>query len=621
MSLKPRITRNNLKNIFVPPNKRRKSISLHTFKEWGDLDRSACTCQCIYTNIKSYILYAAKTSGKRCMTVFDVVTDINTFLILWKDDYAAYWACFLLSSILLPYIVFWASSHNFENACRAHSLFQRKNPKNCCEKFTRIYYCLSAMPIIGVFISMLTIIVWWFTEIFLGLFRPSLHKKYVENMAKRENAKFTGRDIFEENEKTQQLFRSIPLIPSVKSARFLTIIELFFESIPQCLLQIYIYVLGTSSYFTFEDVMLSVTASILNIIMNANSITKDAHSVGMNVFDYVVYFMGDRVASMLSTMVPVSKVLISSKRHVCNLTGFTNMYQTDACEKLSTLIQKNDKCPKNLKTIILPSLKTFILKRHLIQLTQLLAMTRYKKNIHITMLSSFYNNADIVISNDFLKDSKPASNFQRGEACTCMENCQECLNICQCCSIKLGDFLCGEREYSIDEALHLKRTPRKCCCFNLFSACLRREKPPDRRDSETVKKNKIIRTTQFLWPIISDYKSDEEFCIIIATKIILYSLVGDYALLIAIYNVLKSEYELSKTFCIMVESIYFTIMEKHDRPYKKWFYGEKKEEINIDFRKLKKEDLKNINFRKLNNEMEEYEQIFMNMISNTIETV
>ncbi len=620
MSFKPRITRNNLKHIFVPPDKRRKSISLHTLKAaWVDLERSRCTCQCIYTNIKSYILYAAKTSGKRCMTVFDVVTDINTFLILWKDDYAAYWACFLLSSILLPYIVFWASSHNFENACRAHSLFQRKNPKNCCEKFTRIYYCLSAMPIIGVFISMITIIVWWFTEILLGLFRPSLHKKYVENMAKRENAKFTGRDIFEENDETQQLFRSIPLIPSVKSARFLTIIELFFESIPQCMLQIYIYVLGTSSYFTFQDVILSVSASILNIIMNAFSITKDAHSVGMNVFDYVVYFMGDRVHSMLSTMVPVSKVLISSKRQVCNLTGFANMYQTDACQKLSSIIMKDDVCPNKLKTIILPSLKTLIFKRQIKQLTHLLAITRYKKNIHITMLSSFYNNANIVISNDFLEDSKPASYFQRGEACTCIENCQECLNICQCCSIKLGDFLCGEREYSIDETLHLKRTPRKCCCFDLFSACLQREKPPERRDSETVKKNKIISTTQYLWPILTDYKSDEEFSVNTATNIILYSLVGDYALLLAIYNVLKSEYELSKSFCIMVDSIYFTLMEdKHDRVYRKWFYEkeeEKKEEEETN-------SFKNIDFRKLNNEMEEYEQIFMNMISKTIsETV
>ena len=98
------------------------------------MKRSFCSCACIYNSIKTYVVYTAKTAGRRLMTVSDVFTDLRTFFILWADDDAAYWACFLLSSIMLPYIVFWASSHNFEDATRAHTLFNRKSPKNCLEK-------------------------------------------------------------------------------------------------------------------------------------------------------------------------------------------------------------------------------------------------------------------------------------------------------------------------------------------------------------------------------------------------------------------------------------------------------------------------------------------------------
>lgn len=578
---KPRVQQSLLPGVFsAPERKRRTSFTTSMMQDLkGMLHDQRCTCEKAYNAVKSYVVYGAKTAGRRGLTLFDVITDMNSFLILWKDDHAAYWACFLLSSIMLPYIVFWASSHNFEDATRAHTLFNKKSARTCGEKLTRLYYCLIAMPIVGLVLTFFQITMWWLSEIFLGTCWQSKHKQYVHQMEKREMVKFTGKDVSLESEGTQQLFRSVPMIPSANAARYLTIIELFFESIPQCMLQLYIYVQGTSSYFTFHDVLLSVSASVLNIAMNGVMITHDAHAVGMNLQDYIVYFMGNRIGDMMGSLVPINKVLISSKRHVCKLTGFSTMYLTDVPRKMHRVISSSP-TPVHMKTIILPPLRRCIHASDLEALFDMIVATRHKINIHVTMLANTAHHVDtLIVCDEFIGDSKEASDAQRTEACTCMDNVQEGLNVLQCCSLKCGDFLFGEKEYTIDEAFHVRKNMRCCGCF---TACTSQKAYElKRRDSKVEKRNKLKKSITFLWPAISDTNEGIIVSSEVANILMLYALVGDYPILLAIHNVLAEHGALGKAFLLLCEVVHGRLA---DTPHcartgrKRWVERETKQE-------------------------------------------
>ena len=508
------------------------------------LPRMRVSCKisfnCIYHTIKDYITYATKTSGKKLMTLFDVGTDIRTFTILWADSKAAYWSCFLLSSIMLPYIVFWGSSFNFENATRTHTEFNKRKAKTCGEKCTRIFYYLITFPIIGLVVTFIQISMWWFVEIILGLFHQRKHKECVKNVERRENARLNNTI----SEEERVLFRSLPMFPSVNAARYLTIIELFFESIPQCMLQIYIYLKGTSEYFTFQDIVISVTASIMNIIMNIVSITRDAHSVGMSLADYIVYFMGDRIGNMLVTMIPIRKTLGSSKQNVCNLTGFPSIYRTEITSSLASLLVYID-TPPTLKTIILPTPHTEIPCEYLSRLIYLIALARYKENVHITFLQNIIPDFKyLVLSEDFIKYSKNSHKKQADEVCLCVDDCQDLLNIIQCCNVKCGNLVCGEKEITIDQSIY-QGTKKKMCC-DCFSVCVaNKHEDVTRKDSLTTEKhNKLIRIVRYLWLILKYKKSSEQIKSNIANIIIVYILVGDYDILLSIHTVLKSKYRI-----------------------------------------------------------------------------
>ena len=70
----------------------------------------------ICKKLYKYFSYAVSTTGKRLLTLFDVVTDVRTFLILWNDSETTSISYLLLASISTPMLVYWASSHNFNEA-------------------------------------------------------------------------------------------------------------------------------------------------------------------------------------------------------------------------------------------------------------------------------------------------------------------------------------------------------------------------------------------------------------------------------------------------------------------------------------------------------------------------
>ena len=79
----------------------------------------------ICKKLYKYFSYAVSTTGKRMLTLFDVVTDVRTFLILWNDPKSTSISYLLLASISTPMLVYWASSHNFNEAIIAHKIFAR----------------------------------------------------------------------------------------------------------------------------------------------------------------------------------------------------------------------------------------------------------------------------------------------------------------------------------------------------------------------------------------------------------------------------------------------------------------------------------------------------------------
>ena len=98
---------------------------------------------------RDYVSYAVSVAGRRILTLLDVATDMRTFFILWNDPNTVVIACFLLASISAPLLVYWASSHNFNEAIMAHKTFGERRPRNCRERCHRNFYNAVAVPLVG----------------------------------------------------------------------------------------------------------------------------------------------------------------------------------------------------------------------------------------------------------------------------------------------------------------------------------------------------------------------------------------------------------------------------------------------------------------------------------------
>ena len=212
-----------------------------------DTKKGCCRC------MRDYVSYAVSVAGRRILTLLDVATDMRTFFILWNDPNTVVIACFLLASISAPLLVYWASSHNFNEAIMAHKTFGERRPRNCRERCHRNFYNAVAVPLVGVYLTSLQVIFWWLSDIFLSIFCQSYHRQEVSRLEQRE---FCKRD------------RSMPLIMPSESARFMAIVELSYESVPQTILQLWVYFWHASSYYTLFDVCISVGASLANMVFN-----------------------------------------------------------------------------------------------------------------------------------------------------------------------------------------------------------------------------------------------------------------------------------------------------------------------------------------------------------------
>lgn len=397
-----------------------------------DTKKGCCRC------VRDYLSYAVSVAGRRVLTLVDVATDLRTFFILWNDPDTVVIACFLLASISAPLLVYWASSHNFNEAIMAHKTFGERRPKNCRERCHRNFYNAVAVPLVGVYLTSLQVIFWWLSDISLSLFCQAYHRREVSRLEQRE---FSKRD------------RSMPLIMPAESARFMAIVELSYESVPQTVLQLWVYFWHASSYFTLFDVCLSVGASLANMIFNTLEILFAARTRGMYFTDYLLYFMSGQIDDMLCSGVPVRRALRNSCEE-CDISGFHTLYTSpEAIRNLRlniegvTCVSRHNLRVSNevngTKRVILPKVPrnmTWTLDQFEEIVKTVLALRRHR-NIHVTLPHIREVFLRHFASPEFQSESNKSLR-KRGKQYNV--RAARCLNRCLgCCGARPGDVLCA----------------------------------------------------------------------------------------------------------------------------------------------------------------------------------
>ena len=410
-----------------------------------------CTKE-ICKKLYKYFSYAFSTTGKRMLTLVDVVTDVRTFLILWNDAKSTSISYLLLASISTPMLVYWASSHNFDEAIIAHKIFGKKRPTNCCEYSYRKFYNLVALPVIGVYLVAIQIMTWWILDLFLGCFCQFKHKVTIEMLSLRNFVTDIG---------TDKRFRNMPILMPSSAAKYFTILELFYESIPQCLLQMYVWYFYEVKYFTLNDVYISVGSSLLNIFLNVLDINYSALQHSMSFSDYLLYFMSGRINEMLISGVPVKRMLRNIGQDECNISGFTTFYKhSEAITNLIHIIQEDDICGKNI--LILPkfskSLK--LSDKQFRNIVRFLILAKRHDNLHVTLeYQSIPPLLKQFVSSSFVQESYDAIK-NRNKYCSvkCASMINSCLGFC---GMNPGDSLCATNA----KLLGHKIIPHYRCCL------------------------------------------------------------------------------------------------------------------------------------------------------------
>ncbi len=300
-----------------------------------------CTkyCNCIYNCIlkpinrnKCAIIKFLQNKGQKLLTLVDIGTDIRTCYLMYNIN--PYWYTIMLSAILTPFIVFWASSYNFKNV--TNNLQIANKDKSFGYYIYSCYLALLSFPVIGIIFTITEIIGFYILDFMLPLIQLfcldecSLVSFWINRL-----------DKFKESD----------------SIEFFTICELFFESIPQVLLQLWIFILypktftdsNGNSYLTTYDISISLGSAFLNIAMNVYRLKKKSSEFGLNIRTYIPYFMGSQLDKAISDGISVKNWHVSN-RYSCNLSKMTFIYQTD----IPDIIQEKDYVYNIHKRLILP---------------------------------------------------------------------------------------------------------------------------------------------------------------------------------------------------------------------------------------------------------------------------
>jgi hypothetical protein len=295
-------------------------------------------CNCVKD-----ILIKLKEDFQKVLTLTDIGTDVRTCYIMYSIN--PYWYTIMLSAIVTPFIVFWASSYNFKFVVK---LSRKADSDNSLKnKVLSGWITALSLPIIGVILTIITII---------GIYILDIIKPIVYALKLHES------DPFEFWLWCLDEFRNS------SSREFFTLSELFFESIPQVVLQLWIYILYPDSFtdssgnprLTTFDISLSLGSAFLNIVMNGYHIKNRARAWGLSVSSYIPYFMGSQYEIVKDSCIPV-KNWLNNERYCCDLTKIetffvSNMIQTSTKE-IEELLNQDEMRSKIYNNFFLDSEK------------------------------------------------------------------------------------------------------------------------------------------------------------------------------------------------------------------------------------------------------------------------
>ena len=273
-----------------------------------------------FNNLKEKIKHFKKPVQK-ILTLTDIITDVRTCYLMYSIN--PYWYTIMLSAIVTPFIVFWASSYNFKNVVK---LSNRADSSDSWEnKLLSSWVTALSLPIIGVILTIIEIV---------GLYLLDLSTPLIKLM------KLDRLRIF------QFWFWCLNSFKSNNSIEFFTISELFFESIPQVILQLWIYTLYSESFtdssgnplLTTFDISLSLGSAILNIIMNGYQIKNKARSWGLSVSSYIPYFMGSQLDIVKDSCIPV-KNWLNTNRYSCDLSHIKTFFASKMIKESNKQIE------------------------------------------------------------------------------------------------------------------------------------------------------------------------------------------------------------------------------------------------------------------------------------------
>lgn len=402
-----------------------------------DSRRTGCRC------IREYVSYGVSVSGRRALTLFDVATDVRTFFILWHDPATTTIACFLMASIATPFLVYWASSHNFNHAIHAHRTFGDSRPTSCCERFHRNFYNAMSIPFLGVYLTSLQVLFWWFADIFMSACCQSRHR------SERERLRCASKPV--------SGTRTMPLVMPPESARFMTVVELCYESIPQAAMQLTVYLRHSSPFFTLFDVCLSLSASLLNSVFNVLEIQYAARTRAMSFTDYLLYFMSGQIDDMLRSGVPVKRALRNEAIEECDITEYRDLYKAkNAMRNVRRVVETDtrENGVQGWKRVILPRVPddtSWTLGEFEEIVRAVLALRRHP-NVHVTLPHVSDTFADHFMSTDFQSEAR-ASSAKRRRFCNVRS--ARCLNrFFGCCGTRPGDVACATNTQVLDDDLH-----------------------------------------------------------------------------------------------------------------------------------------------------------------------
>lgn len=478
--------------------------------------------------IRSFFGYALMTTGRRALTLLDIATDLRTFTIFYGDPNLAYTSSFLLASICAPFLIFWVSSHNFSEALRAQRCYARDPPRTVLQRMHRRFYNVMAIPVLGVVLAALQIVWWHLVDLVAGTCCQRCHRAEVDALRTRDFRR------------TQ--LRRMPRLMPPDAARFFGLLELFFEAIPQTALQLVVYLSGISDHFTKFDVMTSVGASLLNMMLNMFELGRTAQSLGIAAFDYVLFFVSGTVEDVLREGLPVRRFLRNPTYDELDLSGYKTLFADPVALRSIVEILAEPVADGRTRTILLPrphrNEDGWCYDR-MLDMARLLVTGRRNPHVHLTTVGN------VVAEKTMSKQQGIVARSVRA-ACEAASRRRKAwrrvrmarrMNRCGVCGTKPGDLLCAVWGHSLDDDITGVKRRRCCCCSGRRRCCF---SPADcmqlninflrsHRRAARSHEHRVRTLVTFLWPLLTAApdRAHVQVTAGLARTVFVFLLVGD----------------------------------------------------------------------------------------------